>query len=239
MTGTTIVPRIVFAFLMVLFPTIGTAQDATSPQGRPLVVVTGEGVVRMPPDRAFVVIAAESRAKNPSEAQRTNAKAMTTVQERLKQIGMSPTSMRTVGYDLQPEFDYVNGRQTLRGYVARNAIEVTIDALDRIGDVIDASGSSGATSIQSVRFDLKSREASEREALKLAVADARARAESAAAGAGQRIDQIWRIEESRGMIQPPQPLRMREEALAATPPTPIVAGDVEVRARVTLSAVLR
>jgi hypothetical protein len=31
---------------------------------------------------------------------------------------------------------------------------------------------------------------------------------------------------------------MREEALAVTS-TPIVAGDVEVRARVTLSAVLR
>ena len=89
-----------------------------------------------------------------------------------------------------------------------------------------------------MRFDVKSREASEREALKLAVADARSRAEAAAAGAGQRIDQIWRIEESRAMIQPPQPMRMREDALAVAS-TPIVAGDVEVRARVTLSAVIR
>jgi uncharacterized protein YggE len=238
MTGPTFVPRILFTLFMVLLPTIGTAQDAAGGQGRPLVVVNGEGVVRLPPDRAFVVIAAESRAKNPSEAQRANAKAMTTVQERLKQMGISPPSIRTVGYDLQPEFDYANGRQTLRGYVARNAIEVTINDLDRVGDVIDASGSSGATAIQSVRFDLKSREALERDALKLAVADARARAEAAAAGAGQRIDQIWRIEESRGVIQPPQPLRMREEALAVAS-TPIVAGDVEVRARVTLTAVLR
>jgi uncharacterized protein YggE len=238
MTGTTFVPRIVLTLLIVLLPTVGTAQDPTGAQGRPLVVVNGEGIVRLPPDRAFVVIGAESRAKSPSEAQRANAKAMTTIQERLKQIGIPPTSLKTVGYDLQPEFDYANGRQTLRGYVARNAIEVTLDALDRVGDVIDASGSSGATAVQSVRFDLKSRELAERDALKLAVADARARAESAAAGAGQRIDQIWRIEESRGIIQPPQPLRMREEALAATS-TPIVAGDVEVRARVTLSAVLR
>jgi uncharacterized protein YggE len=72
----------------------------------------------------------------------------------------------------------------------------------------------------------------------LAVADARSRAEAAAAGAGQRIDQIWRIEESRAVIQPPQPMRMREDALAVAS-TPIVAGDVEVRARVTLSAVIR
>jgi uncharacterized protein YggE len=226
------------AFLMSLHTVAAAAQDPTTSQTRPLVVVTGEGVVRMPPDRAFVLIAAESRAKNPSEAQRLNAKAMTSVQERLEQMGIKPPAVRTLGYDLQPEFDYANGRQTLRGYVARNSIEVTIDALDRVGDVIDASGSSGATSIQSVRFDLKSREASEREALKLAVTDARLRADAAAAGAGQKVDQIWRIEESRAVIAPPQPMRMREEALAAAS-TPIVAGDVEVRVRVTLSAVIR
>lgn len=226
------------AILMLVRTAGAAAQDSAATQARPLVVVTGEGVVRLPPDRAFVVIAAESRAKNPSEAQRANAKAMTNVQERLEQLGIKPPSVRTLGYDLQPEFDYANGRQTLRGYVARNSIEVIVDALDRVGDVIDASGSSGATNIQSVRFDLKSREASEREALKLAVSDARLRAEAAAAGAGQRIDQIWRIEESRAFSAPPQPMRMREEALA-TASTPIVAGDVEVRVRVTLSAVIR
>jgi hypothetical protein len=237
MTGTRFA-LVVWTFFVCLGRAVAIGQDAGSAQTRPLVVVTGEGIVRLPPDRAFVVIAAESRAKNPGEAQRANAKAMTNVQERLQQIGIKPPSVRTLGYDLQPEFDYANGRQTLRGYVARNSIEVTVDELDRVGDVIDASVSSGATTIQSVRFDLKSREAAEREALKLAVTDARMRADAAAAGAGQRIDQIWRIEESRALVPPPQPLRMREDALAVAS-TPIVAGDVEVRIRVTLSAVLR
>ncbi len=238
MTGTKFASLIVMTLCLCLLPVVAAGQDPPNNQARPLVVVTGEGVVRLPPDRAFVVMAAESRAKNPSEAQRANAKAMTNVQERLEQMGIKAPAVRTLGYDLQPEFDFANGRQTLRGYVARNSIEVTVDAIDRVGDVIDASGSSGTTSIQSVRFDVKSREASEREALKLAVADARLRAEAAAAGAGQRIDQIWRIEESRALIQPPQPMRMREDALAVAS-TPIVAGDVEVRARVTLSAVIR
>jgi uncharacterized protein len=238
MTGTKFASLIVITSCLWLLPIVAAGQDPANNQARPLVVVTGEGIVRLPPDRAFVVIGAESRAKNPSEAQRANAKAMTNVQERLEQMGIKPPAVRTLAYDLQPEFDYANGRQTLRGYVARNSIEVTVDALDRVGDVIDASGSSGATTIQSVRFDVKSREASEREALKLAVADARSRAEAAAAGAGQRIDQIWRIEESRAVIQPPQPMRMREDALAVAS-TPIVAGDVEVRARVTLTAVIR
>jgi uncharacterized protein len=225
--------------LIVLSGVPAAAQDpVAAPPNQPLIVVSGEGIVRATPDRAFVVIAAESRAKNPGDAQKQNATAMTAVQDRLRQTGIPRDAIRTLGYDLQPEFDYVNGRQSLRGYVARNSIEVTVDNLDRVGSIVDVSVGAGATSVQSLRFDLKSRDVAEREALRLAVADARARADAAAAGAGQRVERIWRIEESRGFVpRPPQPLVMREAASAV--PTPIVAGEVEVRAQVTLSAVMR
>jgi hypothetical protein len=233
----TIVPSALLV-LAVLPVVPAAAQDPAATPNQPLIVVTGEGVVRAAPDRAFVVIAAESRAKTPGEAQKQNATAMTTVQDRLRQAGIPREAVRTLGYDLQPEFDYVNGRQSLRGYIARNSIEVTVDNLDRVGAIVDMSVGAGATSVQSLHFDLKSRDASEREALRLAVADARARADAAAAGAGQRVDRIWRIEESRGfMPRPPQPLVMREAAAAVS--TPIVAGEIELRAHVTLSAVMR
>lgn len=227
-----------FVGLAVLSAVPAAAQDPAATANQPLIVVSGEGIVRAAPDRAFVVIAAESRAKNPGDAQKQNAAAMTAVQDRLRQAGIPRDAVRTLGYDLQPEFDYVNGRQSLRGYIARNSIEVTVDNLDRVGAIVDMSVGAGATSVQSLRFDLKSRDVSEREALRLAVADARARAEAAAAGAGQRVDRIWRIEESRGFVpRPPQPLVMREAASAVS--TPIVAGEIEVRAQVTLSAVMR
>ena len=211
------------------------AQQPPAPQAQPMIVVSGEGVVRAVPDRAVVVITAESRAKSPADAQRQNAPAMTAVQDRLRQAGIPRDAVRTLGYDLQPEFDYVNGRQALRGYVARNTIEVTIDTLGRVGEIIDLSVGAGATSVQSLRFDLKTRANAEREALRLAVADARARAEAAVEGAGQRIDRIWRIEESRTFSPPP--VLLREAAQVA--PTPIAAGEIEIRAQVTLSAVLR
>jgi len=230
--------RSALVWLAVLSVVPAAAQDTAATTNQPLIVVSGEGIVRAAPDRAFVVIAAESRAKNPGDAQKQNATAMTAVQDRLRQAGIPRDAIRTLGYDLQPEFDYVNGRQSLRGYIARNSIEVTVDNLDRVGAIVDMSVGAGATSVQSLRFDLKSRDVSEREALRLAVADARARAEAAAAGAGQRVDRIWRIEESRGFVpRPPQPLVMREAASAVS--TPIVAGEIEVRAQVTLSAVMR
>ena len=147
-------------------------------------MTTGEGVVKRAPDRVWVSVAAESRAKNPREAQRANADAMKAVLDKLKALGLSGDAVRTSGYDLQPEYDYANGRQTLRDYVARNMIEVRIDDVARAGDVLDAAVGSGATSVSGIRFDLKDRDSAEREALRLAVEDARARANAAASGAG-------------------------------------------------------
>ena len=205
----------------------------------PVVVATGEAIVKRAPDRAFVAIAAESRARTSREAQRVNAEAMTAVLARLKAAGLAGDAIQTTGYDIQPEFDYGNGKQTLRGYVARNAIEVRVDDLPKLGEILDIAVGAGATSVAGVRFDLKDRSGAEREALQAAVEDARARANAAAAGAGMKVDRVVRIEEQRvSPMPPPRPMMaMRAEAQAA--PTPVVAGELEIRASVNLTAAIR
>ena len=105
--------------------------------------------------------------------------------------------MRTLGYNIQQEFDFQNGRRVPREYVARNALEVRVDAVERTGEIIDAAVQAGATSISGVRFDLKDRAGAEREALRLAVADARAAPRPRPAGAGRTVDRVLRIEEIR------------------------------------------
>ena len=226
------------AFLIAFVDSPARAQTPPMPLP-PTVVTHGEAVVTARPDRAFVTIAAESRSKNSSEAQKLNAAAMTAVLQKIEQAGVSKDSVRTIGYDLQPEFDYANGRQTFRTYLARNTVEVRLDDIDRVGVVIDAAGAGGATRIAGIRFDLRSRAALERDALRQAVADARSRAEAIAAGAGATIDRIVRIEEG-GAQQPPRPM-MRMEALSAAGDvsTPVQPSTIEIHARVTLTASLR
>jgi uncharacterized protein YggE len=206
----------------------------------PVVVATGEAVVKRAPDRAFVSVSAEARARTSKEAQRLNADAMTAVLSKLKSAGLAGDAIQTTGYDIQPEFDYNNGKQTLRGYVARNSLEVRIDELPRLGDVLDIAVGAGATSVSGIRFDLKDRSGAEREALQHAVEDARARATAAATGAGMKVDRIVRIEEQRGAIVPPPPrpmMAMRAEAPGNA--TPVVAGELEIRSSVTLTAAIR
>jgi len=229
------------ALLMALAVTaVPAAAQPASPVNLPVVVTTGQGVVKHAPDRAWVRILAESRARSPRDAQRANADAMSAVMQKLKGAGLPGDAIKTTTYDLQPEFDYNNGRQTLRGYVARNGVEVRLDDIARVGEIVDMAVGSGATSVGGVRFDLKDRAGAEREALRLAVADAKARAEAAASGAGGRIEQVIRIEEQRVFGPEPRPMAMmRTEGGMAEQVTPIAPGEVEIRATVTLTAALR
>ncbi len=219
-------------------PASGQIPLATPVQ--PAVVTRGQAIVRVRPDRAFVTIAAESRSKVSADAQKQNAAAMTAVLQRIEQAGVPKDAIRTIGYDLHPEFDYANGRQTFRNYLARNTVEVRLDDIDRVGTVIDAAGSGGATTISGIRFDLRDRAAVERDALRQAVADARGRAEAVAAGAGTTLDRVIRVEEEGAPFEPPRPMmRMAADAAVANVSTPVEPSTIEIHARVTLTVTIR
>src|SRR4029079_7192772 len=84
------------------------SQERLTMQTEPPVIVTsGDAIVRRTPDRAFVTIAIETRAKNPRDAQKQNADAATQVRQRLAQANLGADAIRTLGYHLEQEFDVV------------------------------------------------------------------------------------------------------------------------------------
>ena len=234
---------LLFVLFLTLLPTLtsaGAAQQPSAP-AEPTVVASGQGIVFAVPDRAWISVSAESRAPSPREAQRLNAEAMKPVQDKLRAAGIATEAIRTIAYDVQYEWDFVNGKRVGRGYVARNSIEVRVDAIDRVGELLEIAAGAGATALGGIRFDLKDQGKLEREALRLAVLDARAKADAAAAGAGRSVATIMRVEE-QGVEVPPMPVRMMRQAAQAnavdvTPP--ISAGQMEIRARATVTAVLK
>src|SRR5687767_1035003 len=223
-----------------LFAAPAYAQQQPIAPAEPVVVTSGVGLVQAAPDRAWINISAESRASTAREAQKRNTDAMTPVLTKLKSSGVAADAIRTIAYDVQYEWDFVNGKRVGKGYVARNSVEVRVDSVDRVGEYLEMAVASGATSLGGVRFDLKDRAKLEREALRLAVADARAKADAAVAGAGRSIERIVRIEEGPMEGGPiPMPRMVRQELQAAAAAPPIETGQTEIRARVTLTAVIK
>ena len=200
--------------------------------------VVGEGTVHATPDRAFITVGAEARASTAREAQRRNTELMNPTLDKIREAGVPADAIRTVGYDVQYEWEYVNNKRVGKGYVAHNTVEVRVDAIDRVGDLLEIAAGSGATNLGGVRFDLKNREQLERDALRLAVQAARSKAQTVAAASGRTVDRVLRIDEQgAGSPEPPRPLMARAMAADAAPP--IATGEIEIRASVVMTVSLK
>jgi uncharacterized protein YggE len=234
------IPAAIVAAVSLAAP-LAHAQSPTPPT-EPVVVVSGEGLVQATPDRAWIIVSAESRAPSPREAQRRTADLMRPVLDALRSAKIPDDGVRTTGYDLQQEFDFTNGKRVPRGYVARNSIEVRVDDVGRVGELLEAVVKQGATSVSGPRFDVKDQGKLEREALRRAVTNARLKAEAAAAGAGRAIDRLLKIDESGGGPQQPMPLsfaRTVGAAEAGNAAPPVAVGQIEVRSQVTVTFTLK
>ncbi|MGE0705667.1 MAG: SIMPL domain-containing protein, partial [Vicinamibacterales bacterium] len=125
-------------------------------------------------------------------------------------------------------------------YLATNGVEVRLDAVERTGEILDLVVQAGATTISGVSFDLQDRATAELEALRLAVVDARARAEAAATGAGRTLGAILRIEDAFQPPMPPMPMMsFAREAADMQVQTPVAAGEIEIRALVTITVAIQ
>ena len=226
-------------FLVTLALTVSPAGAQSSDQQTlgPAIVTTGTAIVRRAPDRAFVTFATETVAPTPSEAQQKNAQAMSAVRQKLNSLRLPADAVRTSSYSLNQEFEFTNNRREPRGFRAINSVEVRVDEIARTGEIIDAVVQAGAATVSGIRFDIKEREAAEREALAQAVATARARADAIAVGAKVRIARVVRIEEQGAIVPLPRPqVMLRQAEMAAAADTPITGGDIDITATVTLTA---
>ncbi len=220
---------------LLLCSSLAAAQTIEQPQ----LIVTGEGVVKATPDQAWISIGAESRSKMSKTAQQLNADAMTAVLQKIAAFGIAKDAVKTTAIDLQMEFDYADGKQTPRGYVARNTVEVRVDDLAKLGDVLDAVVNSGATMIHGLRFDVKQRDQVAAGALQLAVKNAMAKSQALAAGANSAVDRILRIEELSGGGEPVPMMRQYAMAARAEASTPVAAGEIEIRAQVRMTVAIK
>ena len=228
---------ILSCLIAAVFATSAAAQQPPNPQV-PTIVTTGQATIHRAPDQAFVSVAVETRARQPRDAQKQNADAMSVVQQKLVEAGIQKEAIRTTGYSIQQEFDFTNGRRVPRDFLAHNGLEVRLDGVDRVGEILDLVVQAGATSVAGIRFDVKDRTMLERDVLTHAVEDARARADALAAGAGRTVDRVIRIDDMR---QPrmPQPVMMMRAQAADAAQTPVEPGLIEIEAQVTLTVSIK
>jgi len=191
--------------------------------------LNGKGKVRANPDIAIMNIGIITEDKELEKAQQQNAATTSAVIHSLKAAGIKDTDIQTINYSVNPEYDYVEGRQVFRAYRVINTLRVTIRAIDRAGAIIDRAARNGANEIGNIQFTVSDSSMYYNQALNLAIKDA--------------IGKATEIEKTFGYNINKTPISITEETVSFTPKmdfammrsedaTPIQPGELEITASV-------
>lgn len=213
----------------------GAALAQTSDIGT--LVVSGRAEIKAEPDMAIFTAGVETRGRTVEEARAANAQAMTSIRERLLELGADERDLQTRNFRVNAEWQYHNdGSRTLIGYVVGHSLQVTVTDLTNLGPWLDAAMQAGANQVSGPTFGLTNPEELEALALTEAVRKARAKAETLARASGVFLKRVVHITEH---VNTPVGGAMRSlavaDAVAEFAPTPISPGEISVTATVTLT----
>jgi hypothetical protein len=198
--------------------------------------VTGTATVTTNPDRVRVDVGVVTQAQQSQLAVSQNARTFNTVMSSLRKAFGANADIKSLSYSLNPDFQYhaSGGQPTITGYTATNVVRVTIDDLNKIGDVIDIATQAGANRVPSIQFALRDEEAVRTQALREAAVKARAEAEALANALGLKVNRILTVDEGGPIVVPAREV-MYARAELSSAATAIQPGSIEVNANVTLT----
>ncbi len=222
---------------LILFTAIspGVAQERKPAR---TLTASGRGIVTIPTTLSQIRLAIEAQGKTPSTTQQEAAKRSARVMAYLKTQKVD--KLQTTGINLNPTYIYPpNGNPQLTGYTANNSISFQVPT-DRAGAILDAAVENGATRIDGVSFVAsdKAIESAQIKALKQATLDAQRQADAVLGTLNLQRKQVIGIQINSTSNPAPVPITnaimQAKVAGDATASTPVVGGEQQVEAAVTL-----
>lgn len=196
--------------------------------------VSGEGMVMIPTTLTQVQLGVEVQGKTAEEVQQEAARRTNAVIELLRSRNVE--KLETTGIRLNPIYSYANDRQQLTGYSATNTVSFRLPT-EKVGNLMDDAVAAGATRIDGISFIAGDAEiaAAQQQALKLATQNAELQANAVLNALNLTRREIVGIQVNNASVPVPMPVMYKAEVQAASvPPTPVVGGEQQVRASVTL-----
>ena len=204
-----------------------TSMKHTSVQNT--MILNGNGQVSAVPDEAVLRLGVQTEGENLQTIQAKNAELSQAVLQAIRQLGID--DIKTFQYEINKNFEFVEGRQIDKGYTVRNILEIRTDSLGLVGTLIDTAVYNGANIVDLIQFEVSDPSSYYLQALNLAVADAYEKARSIADSIGLSVHPYpKRITENSTPAVPFRSISMREGAFA----TPIEAGTNQIEASVTV-----
>ncbi|MBG1240197.1 SIMPL domain-containing protein [Nostoc sp. NZL] len=196
--------------------------------------VSGRGVETIPTTLAQISLGVEIQGKTAQEVQQEAARRSSAVVAFLKSKNVE--KLQTTGIRLNPVYSYTNNVQKITGYAANNTVSFSIP-VEQAGTLLDDAVKAGATQINGISFVANDEAiaAAQKQALKEATQDAQQQADAVFSALGLKPKEVVSIQVNNATPPPPPPMFLRAEAAkVADASTPVVGGEQEVEASVTL-----
>ena len=213
----------------------------TQTKGEPL-TVTETGKIAVTPDIAKVTVGIEAEGqilKRVQDDVNIRSKKLT---DELKKLGVEEKNIKTVSYNVYPEYDYQNSPYRINGYRISTSYEVKIEDFEKINDAVVVATNNGANMIGNISFEVndKTKEELTNKAREEAIDKAKTKAKDLANSAGITLGKIINVSESGG--SEPRPILMYDKAISGSEPVTeanITPGETEIEVTITLSYEIR
>ena len=193
----------------------------------PVIELSVSEQVDSAPDTATFSTGVETKAPTATQALRDNSAQARAVIDRLKSLGIAEKDIQTTGINLRADYDYDRDSRENRfiGYVASNQVSAKVRDLPKLGKILDALVSSGATNLNGPSFSISDDSKLKDVARERALANAKSRAMTYARAEGYSGVRVLSINESMSHQSDAPMMRMEASAGSSDVP-PIAPGQV-------------
>lgn len=217
--------------IIVMVLIVAAAACAQNPP--PGITVNGSATVKSRPDVAYVSFGVTTQDKDAAKAAKDNAAITNRVIEAIVKSGVPKSDIETINYSVSPMYNYPqNSAPVLTGYTVSNIVRAKLRDIAKVGALIDTGIKAGANNVQGVTFTIDNDAELRSRALAQAIQNANIKARAIAEAADVKLGRVYSVTESGGYT--PRPMMEYGAAKAAEAPTPILPGDIEVTANVTV-----
>jgi uncharacterized protein len=212
------------------------AQQTGSTLQQSVVVVKGEGIVKIVPDQVLIRSRIEHEGDDAGDVKKQNDAVVAKILSYLKSQGIEEKNFRTEYMNLNKNYNYNDKSYS---YVANQAISIKLENLKNYEELMSGLLEAGLNRIDGIEFQSSTKEEHTSEARKKAVENAKMKAEEYAAALGQTIGKAVNISEvETNNYQPVYRMEMMKSSADAGGEETIAPGEMEVTARVTVSFML-
>lgn len=217
--------------MMYFYPQIPCSDNATLCSSKnPTIKVNGIGNIKAEPNLALINLGVITEDKDLEKAQQENAVKSNAVLNQLYAMNIPKNQISTASYTIEPQYNYVEGKQIFRGYKVSNILNVKTKELNKVGEIVDNAVKAGANVVNSITFTIDNNVLYYNKALSLAVKDAIAKAINIGNTIGVKIHEVpFNIIELTTRSINEEPPTGKVYAASATP---IIPGEINVTARI-------